>query len=225
MIEALYEGVIFWITLVILLSFHEYGHAKFASMLGDKTAEYAGRMTLNPGSHIDPVGTVMLPLMIFIGNISGARMPFFGWAKPVPVDAARMSRRDMMIIAFSGPLMNILCAIGIVIILKILLISIAIPFKLKWIIQRGAHLSLFLAFFNLLPISPLDGYSVLYGLLPYRYAKEFARTERYGMMILMAIIFIPWVLPTIPNVVFGTLSIISIKILRLMLAILRIPWF
>jgi len=216
MVEALYEGVIFWVTLVILLSFHEYGHAKLASVLGDKTAEIHGRMTLNPGAHIDPIGTVMLPLMLLVagGNL------LFGWAKPVPVDASRLShpKRDMMIIAFSGPLMNILCALGIVIILKILLISIAVPYKLALIIRSAALLSLFLAFFNLLPISPLDGFSVLYGLLPHRYAREFARTERYGMMILMAIILLPWVLP-IPNFVFGTLYIMSIRILRFMLTI------
>lgn len=222
MIEALYEGVIFWVTLVILLSFHEYGHAKFASMLGDKTAEYAGRMTLNPGAHIDPLGTVMLPLMIFVSNVlSGVNTPFFGWAKPVPVDA-RTSRRNMMIIAFAGPLLNILCAIAIVIIFKILLVSITLPYKLARIIQTGALLSLFLAFFNLLPISPLDGYSVLYGLLPHRYAREFARTERYGMMILMGIILIPWVLPIIPDFVFRPLYIMSIRILRLMLTIVGI---
>lgn len=212
----LHVGIILFVFVIIFLSFHEYGHAKAASMLGDKTAEYAGRMTLNPAAHIDIFGTILLPIMFVLAGI-----PPFGWAKPVPVDP-RISKRDMTIVAFAGPLMNILCAFGVVIILKIILVApITLPYKLRQIIQTGAYISLFLAFFNLLPLNPLDGYKVVYGLLPYKYAREFAKTEAYGMIIFMAVLWLPWLL-RMPNPVFNALGDISGITLNIMLLVVRL---
>jgi len=214
----LYVGIILFVFVIIFLSFHEYGHAKAASLIGDKTAEYAGRMTLNPAVHIDIFGTVLLPIMFVLAGI-----PPFGWAKPVPVDS-NISKRDMTIVAFAGPFMNIACAFGVVAILKII-IALSIPLQpnLLRIIRDGAYINLFLAFFNLLPLNPLDGYKVVYGLLPYKYAREFAKTEAYGMIIFMAILWLPFLLH-IPNPIFNILGEISYNILRLMLAIFRLPY-
>jgi Zn-dependent protease len=180
------------VIIIILLTFHEYGHARIANLFGDRTAEYAGRMTLNPAVHIDPIGTLILP--IFLSLSGGAA---FGWAKPVPVDPRMLKnpKRDMMFIAGVGPLMNFGVAF-IILAIRGILIKIGISSKLLYnpgdlsIVELAAFISVFLAVFNLIPLHPLDGYSVVYGLLPNQFAREFAKTEKYGFIILMAVIFL-----------------------------------
>jgi len=201
---------------IILLTFHEWGHAKSANMLGDSTAEDEGRMSINPSVHIDPIGTILLPL---IGTFAGAG--FFGWAKPVPVDPHNLQnpKRDLMFIAAAGPIMNIICTIVILAIAKILETTIGFPqpgsrsqYKIaRLLLIQCAQISVWLAVFNMLPLFPLDGFSVLRGLLPWRQANEFEKLRPYGMPILMAVIFLPNLL-RIPNPVFWAMGKIVVFI-------------
>ena len=181
---------------IILLTFHEWGHAKSANMLGDPTAKELGRMSFNPAVHIDPIGTLFLPLL---GSLFGGG--FFGWAKPVPVNPynLRNPRRDLMLIAAAGPFMNIILTFGIFGISKILELSIDFqPYNSETqlviykFLERSAIISVFLAVFNMLPLFPLDGFSVVNGLLPERASREFEKLAPYGMPILMALIFLPY---------------------------------
>lgn len=209
------EAILRVVQFIILLTFHEWGHAKSANMLGDPTAEDEGRMTFNPAAHIDIIGTVMLPL---IGTLFGGM--FFGWAKPVPVNPynLRNPKRDLMIIAAAGPIMNIICTIAILGGLSLLSKTIGFPDSGPAIqsliyaqLKISAIISVFLAAFNMLPVFPLDGYSVLYGLLPWKQAQKFERLRPYGMMILMGIIFVPGLIG-IPNPVFIIITVAAYSI-------------
>ena len=195
--ENIYGAILTVTQFIILLTFHEWGHAKSANMLGDPTAKDLGRMSFNPAVHIDPIGTLFLPL---IGSLFGGG--FFGWAKPVPVDPYNLKkpRRDLMIIAAAGPLMNILLTIVIFIIIKILFFVGLKPYisETMLVVHRflrtSAIISIFLAVFNMLPLFPLDGFSVVNGLLPERASREFSKLAPYGMPILMALIFLPYMI-------------------------------
>ena len=212
-----YQAILRVCQFIVLLTFHEWGHAKSANMLGDPTAEDEGRMSFNPAVHIDLIGTIILPLL---GTLFGGA--FFGWAKPVPVNPhnLRNPKRDLMIIAAAGPIMNILCTIIILGIAKLLRVTIGFPesptqLQIDIILLRqSALISIFLAVFNMLPLFPLDGFSVVYGLLPWRQAQVFARLRPYGMIILMCIIFLPSLL-NIPNPVFWFIVTVSYGIFDL----------
>ena len=212
-----YQAILRVCQFIVLLTFHEWGHAKSANMLGDPTAEDEGRMSFNPAVHIDLIGTIILPLL---GTLFGGA--FFGWAKPVPVNPhnLRNPKRDLMIIAAAGPIMNILCTIIILGIAKLLRVAIGFPesptqLQIDIILLRqSALISIFLAVFNMLPLFPLDGFSVVYGLLPWRQAQAFARLRPYGMIILMCIIFLPSLL-NIPNPVFWFIVTVSYGIFDL----------
>ena len=203
---------------IILLTFHEWGHAKSADMLGDSTARDLGRMSLNPGVHIDMIGTIILPLLAsFFGGA------FFGWAKPVPVNPynLRNPRRDLMLIAAAGPFMNIVLTFVILGALKLLVAfapfdpsESALHFEINRQLIRMGFISIFLAAFNMLPLFPLDGFSVVRGLLPEDAARQFEKLSPYGMPILMCLIFLPSLLG-IPNYIFGFLSDISYTVFDL----------
>ena len=196
---------------IILLTFHEWGHAKSAEMLGDPTAKDLDRVSFNPAVHIDIIGTIIFPL---IGTLLGGG--FFGWAKPVPVDPRnlRNPKRDMMLIAGAGPMMNIICTVVILLGYSLLKNQLGYPntpeqYKIvRLLILDSALISIFLAAFNMLPIFPLDGFSITYGLLPIRQAEIFNKSRQYGMMILMIILFLPNLIG-IQNPVFWSLSQIS----------------
>lgn len=192
----LYTASTWVIPVLLAITLHEAAHAYAAWKLGDDTAYSQGRVTFNPLKHVDPFGTVLLPaLLLFM------RAPFlFGWAKPVPVNFARLSnpRRDMVLVAIAGPATNLFLAI----------VSAAL-FRLLWLLPEGAAvqwsekmlynsilLNLILAVFNMLPLPPLDGGRVAVGLLPDVLAQPLARLERYGMLILLGVIFI---LPMLGN--------------------------
>jgi Zn-dependent protease len=164
---------------------HEIAHGFVANRLGDDTAARAGRLTLNPLPHVDPVGSVLLPLML-----TWAGSPFlFGWAKPVPVNFGKLRhpKRDMVAVALAGPGTNI--ALGL-----IFAVAAHTFDSLAWDIPTamaivGVRINIALAVFNLIPILPLDGGRVLFGLLPREPALAFARLEPYGMFIVMGLLF------------------------------------
>lgn len=164
------------------LTVHEYAHGWVAYRLGDPTAKDQGRLTLNPLAHLDPIGTILL----FIA--------FFGWAKPVPVNPYnfRRPRQDMIWVALAGPGSNVLLAMAIGAIFQPLLNQGFIePYGITYtMLTLAVFLNLMLAFFNLLPIPPLDGSKVVGGLLPVRYLGMWAGVERVGPLLLLAIIIL-----------------------------------
>jgi len=192
--------------LLLAMVLHEYAHGWMAEKCGDPTAKMQGRLTLNPLAHIDPLGTVILPLMCLL--LPGSFM--FGWAKPVPVDPRNMyhPRRDMALVAAAGPGMNLLLALASAAVLAILValepaLSIrpqdesgsAAGLLTGMILRPIAVMSLysviinvFFALFNLIPIPPLDGGRILTCLLPAKPAMTLARLEPYGMLILVGLI-------------------------------------
>jgi Zn-dependent protease len=173
---------------VILLAviLHEVAHGWVADRLGDPTAAEHGRLTLNPLAHIDPFGTVILPVLL---AVSGA--PVFGWAKPVPVNFGRLRhpKQDMVKVAIAGPLTNIALAIASAVAFHLLGGFAAGRTYLVEVAVASVMINIWLAVLNMVPILPLDGGRVLAGLLPYRQAVVFARLEPYGLFILLALLF------------------------------------
>ncbi|MBP5160637.1 MAG: site-2 protease family protein [Alphaproteobacteria bacterium] len=200
--------------LLISVVFHEYAHGWVAYKLGDTTAKRAGRLTLNPIPHIDPIGTVLLPLLLWISHSP----VIFASAKPVPVNFAALHnpKRDMGLVALAGPAMNML--LGIV--FAWVAIGCAhLPESFlatgigQYLIQScvaGYHLSLALAAFNMLPILPLDGGRVVCSLLPDSWAREYIQTERYGIwVVLFALLFLPQIIYAYMNWFIGGLQAIA----------------
>ncbi len=217
--------------LLLAMVLHEYAHGWVADRYGDPTAKLAGRLTINPLAHIDPFGTVILPLLCLLlpGGI------FLGWAKPVPIDPRRLRRprRDMALVAAAGPGMNLALAIASAVLLSVL-ITIDPTLMASWPPQPGQEprrdwlgmlllpvaamalysvfINILLMVFNLIPIPPLDGGRVLTSLLPARPASALARLEPYGMLIIVVLIVfdpqmrvIRTITGTLVNVMAGTL--------------------
>jgi Zn-dependent protease len=177
--------------LLFSLTVHEMAHAWSADRLGDPTARLLGRVSLNPMVHADLVGTILFPL---IALVSGA--PLIGWAKPVPVNTRylRSPRRDYVLIAAAGPASNLVLAVAAAIGLMLLPVSpqtlgeanVSVP--IARILSQLVQLNVLLAVFNMIPIPPLDGGSVLAGLLPADLARSFNRVRPYGFLILLALV-------------------------------------
>ena len=161
---------------------HECAHGWVANRLGDPTAKDAGRLSLNPLKHVDPIGTVVLPGLLIILRSFGHNVFLFGWAKPVPVNFMRLRnpRRDMMWVGLAGPVTNILIALFFRLILFWSLSE-------AWVLTctGGILVNLLLAVFNLMPIPPLDGSRVVMGLIPRRMALPYAKIEPYGILIVI----------------------------------------
>ncbi len=167
---------------LLALTIHEFAHAYVADRLGDPTARLRGRLTINPLAHLDLLGTI---LIVLVG---------FGWAKPVPVDSRNFAnpRRDMMAVAAAGPLSNVLCAVAASLLFRSLYGSAYVASLASAPLALAAlmifiHINLALAVFNLIPIPPLDGSRILYGLLPPRAVYQFLRVEPYGVIVLFAL--------------------------------------
>lgn len=202
-IDLLADGLLNYLFLIILLTFHEYAHAWTALKCGDDTALREGRVSLNPIVHMDLIGTVILPLLfIFVGATTNTVM-FFGWAKPVPVtvDNLRRPRIDDMLIAMAGPLMNLLLAVALVGLAKAgILANSAMLVKVG--IQM-AYISLGLCFFNLIPVPPLDGSHLIKNLFRMSY-ETYARFAQYGFIIVLVLINLQPVRRLLTHVVYGT---------------------
>ena len=200
------DGLIQYLMLIGLLTFHEFGHAWTAWKCGDDTARLQGRVSLNPLVHIDPIGTVLLPLiMIFM---PGAGRFLIGWAKPVPVNPynLRNKNRDDILVTMAGPAMNLLLAIGLM-----ALARAGIIFHSEAVISlclQAAALSLVLCFFNLIPVPPLDGSQVMRVLTGMSY-ETFASYARYGFIIVIVLLNIPQVRDTLNAVTYGTLFLLA----------------
>lgn len=170
--------------LLISLTIHEAAHAWTADKLGDPTARMLGRVSLNPLVHIDWIGTVLLPLIAAF-----SRLPLIGWAKPVPVNTRnlRQPRRDFMLVAAAGPISNLLQAIVAAVVLRLWDPHGDGPGLLAFALLEAVQINLLLAFFNLIPVPPLDGGNVMLGLLPPRLAVAYSQLRQYGFLILYAL--------------------------------------
>jgi Zn-dependent protease len=181
------------VPLVIAIVFHEVAHGLVARRLGDPTAEERGRLSLNPIRHIDPFGTVILPLILVLSQ-AGA---IFGWAKPVPVNYARLRnpRRDMVLVALAGPGMNLLLAIAGAAILAatISLSGGAEDGAARFIAENMLNfigINVFLGVFNLLPVPPFDGGHVVEGLLPPAAALQFRKIGRFSLLVMVVLLLV-----------------------------------
>ncbi len=182
-----FQTLLIWVIPVLLaITLHEAAHGWTASKFGDHTARMMGRVTLNPVKHIDPVGTVIVPLALLIMSTGF----IFGWAKPVPINfnALRSPKSGMIWVALAGPGANLIMAIGWLFV-AILSVNINMPVILK-MAGAGIFINLLLAVFNLLPIPPLDGSRVISALLPNPLAYKYNQLERYGFVILIGLMFI-----------------------------------
>ena len=221
MTETIYSIATWLVPLVIAIVFHEVAHGLVARRFGDPTAERMGRLTLNPIKHVDPVGTVILPMVLAM-----AHAPIFGWAKPVPVRADRMRnpRRDMIIVALAGPGMNLLLAIVATAILALgLSLGGGDPMTAGGFIASNALnfllINIFLAVFNLIPLPPFDGGHVVEGLLPRPLAARFHALGRYSLIILFALLLIIPALWPEANIVAKAVTPVVNAIARLFLGI------
>ncbi len=168
---------------IVSLTIHEAAHAWTADKLGDPTARLLGRVSLNPIVHIDPIGTILLPLIsIFSG------LPLLGWAKPVPVNISRLRhhRRDFMIVAAAGPISNFLQALVVAVVFRALYQPGDTDMVIA-VLWKTVETNLLLAFFNLLPIPPLDGGNVLAGLVPESAARVLDQVRQFGFIALYAL--------------------------------------
>ena len=192
--EFVYEVSVWIVPVLIAVTFHEAAHGYVAWKLGDDTAYRLRRVSFNPFRHIDVFGTILLPAALLF--MSGGRI-MFGYAKPVPVNFSRLNspRRDMVLVALAGPATNL--ALAFISALLFHFVELFPHDASMWLVEtlrRSLLLNLVLAVFNMLPLPPLDGGRVAVGLLPRALALPLAKLERYGMLILILLLF---VLPTL----------------------------
>ena len=193
------------------ITVHEAAHGYVARHFGDNTAYLQGRLTLNPLKHIDPVGTILMPLILYVAT-SGTFL--FGYAKPVPVNfgALRNPKRDMIWVALAGPASNFAQAIFWALLLVVLAgMGVQEPFFIK-MAQAGILVNLVMWAFNLFPLPPLDGGRILVGLLPWKQAQRVSRLEPWGFFIVMALVLAGvvgtfWLMPLM-NIGYAVINIL-----------------
>jgi len=198
------------IPVLFAITLHEAAHGYVARYFGDMTAYQQGRISLNPARHIDPLGTILLPILtLWMGGI------LFGWAKPVPVNfaALRKPKKDMLWVALAGPASNLFMAFCWALLAKIALLFpdnyYAIP--LLEMSKIGININVVLMVLNLLPLPPLDGGRIAISMLPHRQAFQLAKIEPYGMFILIFLAVTPvlwWILRPFMGVVYFIIRII-----------------
>lgn len=200
---------VYALPVIFAITLHEAAHGYAARHFGDPTAWQLGRITLNPLKHIDPVGTILVPALLHIANAGF----LFGWAKPVPVDFGRLRhpKRDMLWVAAAGPGANLFMAFAWACLLKLAIVmpDNAYSLPLAEMSKAGITVNAVLMLLNLLPLPPLDGGRIAVSLLPGPLAWRFARLERFGFVILLALMF------------FGVLGIILSPLLRLFLSFIK----
>jgi Zn-dependent protease len=198
------EALTLYVVLVFVITVHEWAHAWVADMCGDSTARLLGRMTLNPLPHLDMLGTVVIPLFGLLGPVLGlgTGIALIGWGRPVPVNPMnfRKLNRDDVLVSFAGPLSNIVMTVIALIAIRLLL-----PLEhdmaqlaIQALLLPMAHIAFFLAFFNLIPIPPLDGSHLLRALLSFNARQAFDKLSSYGFIIILILINTP-----VFGVVFG----------------------
>ncbi len=193
--DNIIQGIaIFALPVIFAITLHEAAHGYAAKYFGDPTAENEGRISLNPLKHIELVGTVLVPLVLFIlSKLTVGAGFLFGWAKPVPVNFGnlRHPKRDMLWVALAGPAANLIMMLIWALIIKLGAMLLVSDFSKPMILmgQAGVQINLILMVLNLLPLPPLDGGRVMVSLLPNRIAGYYARIEPYGLMILLVLLF------------------------------------
>ena len=203
-----------WMCLVALLSFHEFGHAWMAYKCGDDTARIMGRMTINPIVHIDPIGTVLIPLMILLFSPS---FFIFGWAKPVPVNPNNYEnrKRDDILISMAGPAMNVILAI---LLMAVYRLALELPIDvgagaIVHNLELVAFISMILCVFNLIPIPPLDGSHVMRHVVGMS-EETYLKIAQYGFIILLiAINVFPQLFRFVGMVSIGTIELFKTVLL------------
>lgn len=186
--QILYTIAIWAVPVLLAITLHEAAHGWVANKLGDPTARQLGRITMNPLKHIDPMGTIVIPLVLV--TLSGF---IIGWAKPVPVDPRHFKQPllDMGLVALAGPMSNLFMACGWALLITVSASALAdssMAFHLIQVGKAGVTINIILMVLNLLPIPPLDGGRVLAGVLPRDIALSFMRIEPYGMWIILALL-------------------------------------
>ena len=179
---------VFALPILFAITLHEAAHAYAAKYFGDSTAYQLGRMSLNPIKHIDPVGTILIPVVLFF-----VQSPFlFGYAKPVPIDFGKLRnpKRDMAWVALAGPAANFVMALfWLLFSLALVVFQVAEPYFLK-MARAGVETNLVIFAFNLFPIPPLDGGRIMTSILPHRQAHQFSKLEPYGFFIVLALAYL-----------------------------------
>ena len=184
---------------LLAITLHEAAHGLVAKLLDDNTAWAMGRVTINPFVHIDPVGTIAMPLILYVAT---AGHFLFGYAKPVPVDFSRLRnpKRDMIWVALAGPVANLLQAVVWAVVIYVLTANNTEERFFFEMAQAGLLTNLVMFAFNLFPVPPMDGGRILVGLLPLRLAIGYSRVERFGFFIVMGLVMLGivnalWMLP------------------------------
>ena len=179
--------LVYALPVLFAITVHEAAHGYAARHFGDDTAYVQGRVTLNPLKHIDPIGTIVMPLMLYFAT-SGAFL--FGYAKPVPVNFGRLRnpRKHMVLVALAGPASNFVQAVFWALLLVVLISSGVEEVFFLGMAKAGILVNLVMWAFNLFPLPPLDGGRIVAGLLPWKYAQVFARIEPFGFFIVLGLV-------------------------------------
>lgn len=197
---------IYALPVIFAITVHEAAHGYAARYFGDLTAHHLGRITLNPIKHIDPIGTILVPMLaMLLGGV------LFGWAKPVPVNFTklRQPKKDMLWVAAAGPFSNLLMAIFWALMVHVSEKAGQFSLPLSLMAQAGVLINIVLMVLNLLPIPPLDGGRIAISLLPNHLAYQFSKLERYGFFILIALLATGVLSQILNPLVMGFVNLIS----------------